>query len=437
MAAVEQLSDAQQSFLRFCSVLQELILNHQVAHSVVQELHADLPTLQPQGGSMASAITGPSSNRSGGTGRGSGLQATCDALHNLAPRLTPTPAAASTNARTASAVNYNNSSSSYSAGGALSSSSLTAPSRLVACETQDNYIVLQNAARKSQQLLQRLQELRQGAVAAVAAQREGSNGELGRLAEKSAKYGIVQYEGDYGSGVIGSVEEDVDVDIVLFPSVAAAAAADTLATTAATESGTGTSAHAAVAAADGGGSDAEGGPVPTSPRSCFAAGDGAATGSTATTAGTPPAPAAATSTAAPGGGGSSSGVGGAAKAAATASSWSGQPQVAAGAAAAAVGAPVPVFGAGGSSLGSLSGSELAILMGELCREVDMEVELLVRVAGSVALATSADDLYVYGSMLKLQPYMDERVLSAAWAQRDVLAPPAQQQQQGKAGRSAR
>jgi hypothetical protein len=45
-----------------------------------------------------------------------------------------------------------------------------------------------------------------------------------------------------------------------------------------------------------------------------------------------------------------------------------------------------------------------------------------RVAAAVDLNTSAEDLYAYDMMLQLQPYTDERVVAAALAQRDLLAP---------------
>lgn len=46
-----------------------------------------------------------------------------------------------------------------------------------------------------------------------------------------------------------------------------------------------------------------------------------------------------------------------------------------------------------------------------------------RIANSLELQTPSKDLYIYDIMLKLQPYMDERAVAAALAQRDLLEVP--------------
>ncbi|GIL93936.1 hypothetical protein Vretimale_168 [Volvox reticuliferus] len=74
------------------------------------------------------------------------------------------------------------------------------------------------------------------------------------------------------------------------------------------------------------------------------------------------------------------------------------------------------------TVGQLPDSDLVMLMGELSREVSLEVELLVCIASSVELQTPAEELSVYDTMLKLQPYTDERIVVVALAQRDLLVP---------------
>ncbi|KXZ51735.1 hypothetical protein GPECTOR_11g182 [Gonium pectorale] len=328
-----QLSEVQQAFVQFCGVLQEFILNQQVAHSVVESLHADLPALQPEGpagasghGPRAAALTVTAPR--GGAGGGTGAAAT-DVLNRLAPRLTP-PAAAS------------------------SASAAWSPSP--ASECADSYVVLQNAAFRGRELLGRLEAL--GGRAAEAAR--GDAWGPGGVQETAA----ARADGSAAGGVDGGGSDgcfEVDVELEAQPS--------------------------------GGGADAD--PNPAAAQ----AGEAAARPGA-------PGPAAA----------------GAESASTSAGTQAGAAVTAAAAVAAAgVAASASAAASGG---GRLSGPDLAILMGDLCRGAARELELMVRVAASVDLRTTQDDLYVYDMMLKLQPYTDERVLAAAMAQRDALAPPA-------------
>ncbi|GLI66056.1 hypothetical protein VaNZ11_009771 [Volvox africanus] len=151
MEALVQLSEVQRAFVQFCGVLQELILNHQVAHSVVQSLHNDLPALQPErkgpprNATPSSFGTGAAVGDATSWRPSSSSFSTLEHLQHLAPRLTPTAAA--------SGVGI----------GSLGAD----PLYHIASECQDNYVILQNAAHRSRVLLSRLQQLHQSALAAL------------------------------------------------------------------------------------------------------------------------------------------------------------------------------------------------------------------------------------------------------------------------------
>ncbi|GLC54197.1 hypothetical protein PLESTB_000833900 [Pleodorina starrii] len=352
-----QLSEAQRTFVQFCGVLQELILNHQVAHSVIQSLHNDLPALQPE-------RSGPGRHASSGFGAGgSTAQKAASALEQLqllAPRLTPSAAVAT--------------------GGGGD------PSYRVAAECQDNYIVLQNATLRSRDLLRRLGELRRTAATALERQDPGSetgaaqdpdpaperdpDQDPGSSAADPEGRQRHRQPGGSGGGEAGEpaglplteldagasdVDVDVDVDVVLAPDPISAADG------------------AAAAAAASLGPD----PVFATPSSA----SGGLTAASSAAAAAPPPP----------------------------------PQ-------------------SSPAVLPLSGPDLAIFMGELCREVALEVEMLGRIAAAVELQTSAEDLYAYDMMLKLQPYTDERLVAAALAQRDLLVRPRAAAATGSEGR---
>ncbi|KAG2490541.1 hypothetical protein HYH03_010935 [Edaphochlamys debaryana] len=340
-ASMAQLSELQRLFAEFCAVLQELVLNHQVAHSAVTVLHDDLPSLQPESSGRAACEGGRGAVSGSGQGRqavkAAGGGAATDRLRQLAPRLTPCAASAA--------------------------APPADPAHLPAVECQDNYIVLQNATLKSRDLLARLGGLRQGALQAL--HREEERAQAGQGMESGEPNELDLGEGD-------PFDPALDADVVLTEPAplldpAGEGSGGELGATGTDVASEGTAAGHGAAAAD-----AQLTPASPAPTRASAV---------------PRTPAFSATSAAP----------------------------------AARAAPAP---AAPSPPARLLGPELVLLMGQLLRGAGLEVEMLGRVANAVELSTSAEDLYAYGTMLKLQPYTDERALAAALAQRDLLLPPA-------------
>ncbi|GIL45253.1 hypothetical protein Vafri_2544 [Volvox africanus] len=356
LSAALQLSEMQRAFVQFCGVLQELILNHQVAHSVVQSLHNDLPALQPEPKGPSRNAT-PSSFRTGAavddaTSRrqsSSSSFSSLEHLQHLAPRLTPTAAA--------SAVAFGNVG--------------TDPSYRVASECQDNYVILQNAALRSRDLLSRLQQLHRSALATLEQQSLMlADGRASGSCDSGAPYPdptpdpdrnpdwYSEVECSYSglpTATDGTVFSGYDVDAETYQPVV------------------GTTADGGAAAT----TDAVSTPGPSS-------------------LGMPQLP--------------------------PNTSGRGPANPAAAASAAAVMTTTSQRPSPSDAVQRLPGSDLVIIMGELCREVSLEVELLVCIASSMELQTPPEDLAVYDIMLKLQPYTDERIVAVALAQRDLLLP---------------
>ncbi|KAG2422346.1 hypothetical protein HXX76_016106 [Chlamydomonas incerta] len=82
-------------------------------------------------------------------------------------------------------------------------------------------------------------------------------------------------------------------------------------------------------------------------------------------------------------------------------------------AASATGPGAPAAAAAGTPVSTAA--DMVILMGALCGCAAQESEMLTCVAASIHLSTTEQDLYSYVYMLKLQPYMDERLVAAAEA----------------------
>ncbi|GIL78827.1 hypothetical protein Vretifemale_8197 [Volvox reticuliferus] len=340
MEILIQLSEVQRAFVQFCGVLQELTLNHQVAHSVVQSLHHDLPELQPERKGPPRDANSPSLGTGSAVGdatsrkQSSASTSSLEQLQFMAPRLTPTA--------TASALAAGN------PGGN--------PLYRIASECQDNYIILQNATHKSRDLLSRLQQLHRSALATLERQSlmpadgRGSGGDV-EAPDADVDPGV---EGAYsGLAAIDNTPDfgGFNVDVEPYPSV---------------------------------GTTADGGAAATT---------NAVSTPGLAPLGTPPPP--------PN----------------TSSRGPTSPAVAAAAMTTPSQQPPP-----SDTVGQLPDSDLVMLMGELSREVSLEVELLVCIASSVELQTPAEELSVYDTMLKLQPYTDERIVVVALAQRDLLVP---------------
>ncbi|KAG2447583.1 hypothetical protein HYH02_007506 [Chlamydomonas schloesseri] len=252
-----------------------------------------------------------------------------------------------------------------------------------ASECQDNYIVLQNAATKSQRLLGQLQLLRGEAVAALqAGLAEGAAGAPpvgkagaagGALGEGAATLGGSGPSADWPSGEPCREGLDLDVEVELQLTGAVAQLSTAQGGAVPSSSGAeGAQAFEAAACAPGSGYPRTPGPADRR--------DGSSATPAAAAAGAVLAAGAARSAEA------GAGVGTGTRAA-----------------------------VGGGSAPAISAADLIMLMGALCGCAAKESEMLAAIAASVQLATTQQDLYSYGMMLKLQPYMDERLVSAAEA----------------------